>query len=256
MAKKKLDPKAKAKRQKIIAGVGGVLLLGLLAFQIPKTLKMMNQNQNPPTTTSATSTTPASGAGAPLAPPSLGGSAAPASSVAPSSSGLNEGVAPGPTAGQLVSFSRFSTKDPFAQQVQSSCAVDSTSGSATSASCPAAPSTPASSPAKTTPTPTTPTTGVVTPTPSTPSVTFASRTTATISVNGVAGTVKVGAGFPQTQPIFQLVSLTRTSAKISIAGGTLEGGAPTVTLTKGKQLTLMNTADGSRYVLKLLATAA
>jgi len=68
--------------------------------------------------------------------------------------------------------------------------------------------------------------------------------------------VKLGAAFPQTQPIFQLVSLTRTSAKITIAGGTLEGGAPTVTLTKGKQLTLMNTADGSRYALKLLATAA
>ena len=105
--------------------------------------------------------------------------------------------------------------------------------------------------------PTTPTARVVTPsTPSTSSVSFASRTTATISVNGVVGLVKVGAGFPQTQPIFQLVSLTRTSAKITIAGGTLEGGAPTVTLTKGKQLTLMNTADGSRYALKLLATAA
>ncbi len=254
MAKKKLDPKAKAKRQKIIAGVGGVLLLGLLAFQIPKTLKMMNQNQNPPKTTSAASTTPAAGSGAPLAPPSLAGSGSPVTSATPSSSGLADGAAPGPTAGQLVSFSRFSTKDPFAQQLQSSCAVDSTSGPATSAACAAAPSRPASSPSKRTPT--TPTTGVVTPTPSTPSVSFASRTTATISVNGVAGNVKVGAGFPQTQPIFQLVSLTRTSAKITIAGGTLEGGAPTVTLTKGKQLTLMNTADGSRYVLKLLATAA
>jgi hypothetical protein len=255
MAKKKLDPKAKAKRQKIIAGVGGVLLLGLLAFQIPKTLKMMNQNQNPPTTTSATPTTPAPGSGAPLAPPSLAGSGSPVSSATPSSSGLDEGVAPSPTAGQLVSFSRFTTKDPFAQQLQSSCAVDSTSGPATSASCAAAPSAPAPSPSKRMPT--TPTARVVTPsTPSTSSVSFASRTTATISVNGVVGLVKVGAGFPQTQPIFQLVSLTRTSAKITIAGGTLEGGAPTVTLTKGKQLTLMNTADGSRYALKLLATAA
>jgi hypothetical protein len=253
MAKKKLDPKAKAKRQKIIAGVGGVLLLGLLAFQIPKTLKMMNQNQNPPTTTSATSTTPDAGSGAPLAPPSLDGSSPSTSATQSSSSGLSDGAAPGPTAGQLVSFSRFSTKDPFAQQVQSSCAVDSASGPTTSASCAAASSAPASTPSKT---PATPTTGVVSPPPAPPSVTFAARTTATISVNGVVGIVKIGAGFPQTQPIFQLVSLTRTSAKITIAGGTLEGGAPTVTLTKGKQLTLMNTADGSRYVLKLLATAA
>jgi len=254
MAKKTFDPKAKAKRQKIIAAVGGVLLLGLLAFQIPKTLKMMNQNQNPPATTSA-KTTPTPPTGAPLAPPSLAGASPTAPSTTPNSgSGVTEGAAPGPTSGQLVSFSRFSTKDPFAQQVQASCAVDSTSGPATSASCAATPSAHTTSPSKTTPT--TPTTGIVTLTPSKPSVTFASRTTATISVNGVVGIVKVGAGFPQTQPIFQLVSLTRTSAKITIAGGTLEGGAPTVTLTKGKQLTLMNTADGSRYVLRLLATAA
>ena len=44
MAKKKFDPKAKAKRQKMIAAVGGVLLLGLLAFQVPRTMKMLKQN--------------------------------------------------------------------------------------------------------------------------------------------------------------------------------------------------------------------
>jgi hypothetical protein len=30
---KKIDPKAKAKKQKIYAAIGGVLLLGLLAFR-------------------------------------------------------------------------------------------------------------------------------------------------------------------------------------------------------------------------------
>ncbi len=39
---KSFDPKAKAKRQKIIAAAGGVLLLGLLAFQVPRTMKMLH----------------------------------------------------------------------------------------------------------------------------------------------------------------------------------------------------------------------
>jgi hypothetical protein len=42
------------------------------------------------------------------------------------------------------------------------------------------------------------------------------------------------------------------SVKISIVGGSYESGAPTVTLEQGKTLTLVNTADGVRYVLKLL----
>jgi len=55
--------------------------------------------------------------------------------------------------------------------------------------------------------------------------------------------------------VFSLVSLNESSAKIGIAGGSYESGAATVTLTKGKTVTLMNTADGSRYVLRLVAAA-
>ena len=39
---KKIVSQAKAKRQKIYAGVGGVILLAVLAFQVPRTLKMMH----------------------------------------------------------------------------------------------------------------------------------------------------------------------------------------------------------------------
>ena len=55
--------------------------------------------------------------------------------------------------------------------------------------------------------------------------------------------------------IFKLVSLTKNGAKIAIAGGSLDNGAPTVTLTKGKPVTLMNTADGTRYVLRLVSVS-
>ena len=42
MAKKHVDPlKAKQKKQKIIAAVLGVAFLGLMAFQVPRVMKMM-----------------------------------------------------------------------------------------------------------------------------------------------------------------------------------------------------------------------
>ena len=76
-----------------------------------------------------------------------------------------------------------------------------------------------------------------------------------ISVNGAPETVQAGGTFPASDPYFKLVSLTKKGAKISIAGGSLANGAPTVTLTKNKPLTLMNTADGTRYVLRLVSVS-
>lgn len=83
----------------------------------------------------------------------------------------------------------------------------------------------------------------------------AASTTAVISVNGAPESVEVGGTFPTADPYFKLVSLTKKAARISIAGGSLENGAPTVTLTRSKALTLMNTADGTRYVLRLVSAS-
>jgi hypothetical protein len=55
--------------------------------------------------------------------------------------------------------------------------------------------------------------------------------------------------------MFVLVSLTTTIAKVGIADGALDTGSPTVTLKKGKKLTLQNTVDGARYELLLIATS-
>jgi hypothetical protein len=62
---------------------------------------------------------------------------------------------------------------------------------------------------------------------------------------------------PTVVPLFHLVSVTAHTATISIAGGSYATGAPTVTLKENKPVTLMNTADGTRYtlVLKPLGTA-
>ena len=45
--------------------------------------------------------------------------------------------------------------------------------------------------------------------------------------------------------------MTRHTATISIAGGSYATGAATVTLRENKPVTLMNTADGTRYTLVL-----
>ena len=247
---KKIDPKAKAKRQKIYAGVGGVILLAVLAFQVPRTLKMMHpadaSSSSPPPATTTGSTA------APISAPSLsGGNTATAAAAAPGGDGITDPDAvPAPQSGQLLAFGLFRSKDPFVQQLK----LNGAAGAAGATPAPAGPTgskgpatgggsggsagaTRTIAPAK----------GPATPT--------APPTSAMISVNGAPEPVQVGGTFPATDPFFKLVSLTKKGAKISIAGGSLANGAPTVTLTKNKPLTLMNTADGTRYVLRLVSVS-
>lgn len=240
---KKIDPKAKAKKQKIYAAIGGVLLLGLLAFQVPRTMKMLhppNANDAAATTPAATTTT-----SGPIAAPSLSGGNASAVSASVAAGGLGDPDAlPLPQSGQLLTFGRFRTKDPFAQQLTLTCV---SSSDPAAAACPSG--SPTGTPPKTTP-PATSSNG--TPTGSAPPAN-AARTTAVILVNGASQSVQVGSQFPTSDPAFRLVSLTATTAKVGIAGGTFENGGQTVTLKKNKPLTLMNTADGMRYVLRLVS---
>jgi hypothetical protein len=83
-------------------------------------------------------------------------------------------------------------------------------------------------------------------------------------VNGTLMSVVVGTDFPQptssnpsAQPLFHLISLNTRSAKISIVGGSYSSGAAAATLYVNKPLTLMNTADGTKYrlILKPQGTA-
>jgi hypothetical protein len=258
MAKKKFDPKAKAKRQKVMLAVGSVLLLGLLAFQVPRTMKMMksptaSSSSSPPTT--STSTTAGS---TPLAPPSLDGSSTAttsASTAVSTASQSTDGVSDPsnplpPSSGQLVSFSKFKSKDPFHQQI-SDCGSDSTP---TGASCGSntASATPKAVSAQKPSSGSTPSASLFTGGSKPPG---AKLTRATISVNGVATSVNVGRSFPAAAPVFTLVSLTSGAAKIGIAGGSYENGAAAISVTKGQAVTLMNTADGTRYVLRFVSAA-
>jgi hypothetical protein len=245
---KKIDPKAKAKKQKIIAGIGGVLLLGLLAFQVPRTMKMLH----PPNANESASSAPSTAATTtgPIAAPSLSGGNATAASASVGGDGISDPDAvPLPESGQLLAFGRFRTKDPFVQQLRLNCASGDCASTSTS-----------SSPAKGgTSTPPASKAGTGSSAPSSagrtaaPPVATAAPTSAAISVNGAAQTVQVGGTFPTPDPAFTLVSFSRQGARIGIAGGSLQNGKATVTLKKGKPLTLMNTADGTRYVLRLLS---
>ena len=250
---KTFDPKAKAKRQKIIAAVGGVLLLGLLAFQVPRTMKMLNQS-NASASDSSASTTVSVTVSGPIAAPSLSGGNATmsASNVAPG--GLSDPSAVSTAnSGQLLAFSRFRTKDPFAQQINVACASASGESSASSSSCESSSSSkPSAGSSSSTPSGgATGGGGSTTTAPAPPS----KPTTAVLAVNGASEEVKVGGNFPASNPTFVLVSLTKTTAQIGIAGGSLEGKKQTVTLKKGVPLTLMNTADGTRYVLRLVSVS-
>jgi hypothetical protein len=239
MAKKHVDPlKAKQKKQKIILAVLGVAFLGLMAFQVPRVMKMLHPAP-PPVASSSTSTT-ATPAGTPsLAAPTLSGAENPGAAT----TGATAALATAPTStvqeGQLASFSRFASKDPFSQQLSDKPA-SSPSSSGTSSGGGTATSGGSTVPGNA-------------PTPG----------SAVISVNGTLYTVTTKTDFPQptstdaTPALFHLVSVTAHTATISIVGGSYATGAATVTLKENKAVTLMNTADGTRYtlILKPLGTA-
>jgi hypothetical protein len=231
---KRFDPKAKAKKQKIIAAVLGVVFLGVIVFQAPTILGMFGGGS------STTQSEPAPAAPQPAAPaaPAPGVPAAPAAPAAPSAQLVDSDLAPTPSVGQLVTFDRFESKDPFVQQVGNG---DGSGGTA-------AP--PADNGDQGAPPPDAGDQNQQPPPPPAP----ARAQSARISINGAATDVSVSGTFPEGDPIFKLVSLTKTTAKVGIVGGTYASGTQTITLKKGgKPVTLMNTADGTTYVLRLIS---
>jgi len=260
MARRPPDPKvAKARRQKKIVIGASLALVLLLAVQVPKTLKMLNPKTTaapPPALTAPSATTPT-----PAPPPTStdDGAAAPVAS----STGLDDTeTAPVADQGQLIAFERFAAKDPFSQQVSLSGGATDTSGGTTDLdTLPATPGdTPGVAPAEIgdtggpgTTTGTDAETGFTTDTGATTTEAPVATST-TVSVNGEAEAVATGDDFPAAGPLFTLAKLAKDgkSVEIGVAGGKLATGGATVTLTRGKPLTLMNTADGTRYTLVLL----
>jgi hypothetical protein len=234
---------AKDKRAKKLAVGGAVLLAVVIAFEVPKVLKHGGSSSSAPP---AATTTAA--AGAPTAPATAPATTPPgtaAAAVLPTTTGSTKlpdsDQAPKRSKSQLYTFSRFAGKDPFVQQVtdlaagqpdaETTAAVTHSAASAPATAAPASSSGPQTSSART----------------------LAKSGAVTISVNGKIQTVRLGASFPSSNPLFRLVSVVRGVAKVGIANGSYASGTQTVALTAGKTLTLVDTSTGAHYKLRLVS---
>jgi hypothetical protein len=247
---KRIDPKAKAKRQKIMAIGGAVVLVGLLAIQVPRTMKMLNATAPPPRSSASAPATPVPGADPSVLP--TPGAAVAATPAQPNGTLIDSDAPPAPEAGQLVSFGRFASKDPFVEQIDDSGASPGGSGGAGGGG--SAGSGGGGSGGGSAGSGGSADGGIVGRTDNGGSTPTGTVGGAVIAVNGVEEAVSVKKEFPAEAPVFVLVSVTRAEARVAIAGGAFASGAPTVTLRLGKPLTLVNTADGVRYELKLVKT--
>ena len=228
------NAKAKEKKQKIILGVAGVLLLGLVAIQGPKFMKLVKGSSPAATaTTTASSTT--------------------SSTTAVVSTSAHSSLAA--SSDKLSSLRLFRAKDPFAPLVS-----DTAAAAPAPASTPAPTPTPAPAPAPT-PAP------VVTLSPATASgplfgtvapVSKGSKSkslpTARIVLNGKPAQIALGKTFPASKPVFRLAGVLPGSISIALADGSLADGSSALKLRNGQSTTLMNTADRHRYTIKLVAT--
>lgn len=230
---------AKARKQKIILAAAGVALVAMAVIQVPK---LMKSDSQPAASTAApipaAAATPTATATAVVVSSTtrtfkpaayVAGVALPGGSVAV--------VAKNPS--KLVSFTLFEAKDPFVQQVGDETGT-------TQSAAPAASSTETAAPA----------------TGGEPAATGDAGTSAapplpviyaTVMFDGKPQQLQVKQKFPKGDPLFVLVSLKKKQAKIGVAGGSFEDGQ-NVTLTLGKKLTLLDTATGVRYELKLVYT--
>ena len=243
---KKIDPKAKAKKQKIYAAVGGVLLLGLLAFQVPRTMKMLH----PPNVDSAASD--CSRFDYPDERPDRG-------PVAERRQRdrrvgfrwLRRARRPrrgtGPAVRAAACFRPLSHQGPLYAAAQAAVRLDrrrrrcrvreGRAGYQHSAREDADLRQVAQRPYR-----------------------HGASDCRRAHDGGHPGQRQVrecpsGRSVPGTDPAFTLVSVTAATAKVGIAGGSFENGSQTVKLKKNKPLTLMNTADGTRYVLRFVSVS-
>jgi hypothetical protein len=210
---------ARERKQKIFVVVGGIVLLGLLAFQLPKLLGGSGSAAAPP----AAETT-----GGESEPGTSGTTATPVALV-----DTDRPLVLGP--GHVRSFSSFKLKDPFVQQIVERKVTDirSSAGRRASAS---------KSPARR----------------KAPSRSFsvgqAAAGATILSVNGIRHVLEPGGFFPASDPVFVLVS-EQPGAKtvvVGLRGGKYRNGERRLTLRVGKRIVIVNSTTRARYRLVLV----
>ena len=239
----------RVRRQKIFIAVGSVVLLAVLGFELPK---MMGGK----------------GGSEAVAPTTVAAVVPGAAPVVPAGKLPNtDQVVVVRDSNQLISFGLFKSKDPFVQQLSTTPAgaspaptpIPAPAGpTATPSGAPgggSSPATPAVVPPGVVVTPTSGGSGS-TGTPSattTPAAAVPAPTEALIATNGVCERVSVDGTFPTDENIFRLVAIAKNgkSVEVGIVGGSFDNGHSTATLKLGEKITLVNTADGTRYEIVL-----
>jgi hypothetical protein len=235
-----------SKKQLYIVIGGAVVLAILLAIQLPKLLG--GGSEAAPTTSDAVPTSGTTGTpGTTGAPVNVSGSGAVLAGVK-----IVPGVDVEPGEGQLASFSLFKSHDPFVQVVKDTGAAGSQDGEPVGVKVSGGGGGAGGGPKASNGTG-----GGPIVSGGSPGTTAASSqfTTATIWVNGSDESVDVKKKFPKVDPTFVLLALKQKVAKIGVVGGAFTG-AQAITLKMGQSLTLVNTATGARYTLKLLYTGS
>jgi hypothetical protein len=211
---------ARERKQKIFVVIGGIVLLGLLAFQLPKLLGGSDSAAPPPAAAETT--------GGETEPGTPGTTATPVALV-----DTDRPLVLGP--GQFHSFSEFALKDPFVQQIteRKETEIGSSAGASGSASKPRA-------------------------RPKAPSRSFsvgeAAAGATILSVNGIRHVLEPGGFFPASDPVFVLVS-EQPGAKtvvVGLRGGKYENGDRRTRLRVGKQIVIVNSTTRARYRLVLV----
>jgi hypothetical protein len=195
--------KAKEAKQKKLLLLLLPLFLGLVAWQGPKMYKALFAQPAPEATPAAT--TPASTVpGAPATAPE-----APAQGLADSD------PLPTPGSHQLLSFSRFTARNPFIAP----------GGGTPPASGEDAPP---------------------------PSGTSQLTNTAVIEVNGQSEEVVYGAAFPTADPVFRLANVTESGVEVGLASGSFDDGRQTVAIAVGEQVQLVGD-NGTSYTVRVVS---
>ncbi len=241
MARAKDARKAKERKQKIVLAVAGVLLVGLLAIQGPKFLKLMKGGSSAATAATTTSSTTVS-------------------ATATASTTVQSSVAAGSDKLSSLRVFRASAKDPFVPLVSDAApAAPAPSPAAAAPPVPAAVRARAAKP-KPTPASSAPASGpffgtVDTTTPAKPATAArAGLPTAQIRLNGTTVRVALGQSFPSKKPVFRLAGFQSGGVSIALVEGSLADGASALKLRMGQSLTLVNTSNNVRYAIKLVAT--
>jgi hypothetical protein len=209
--------KAKEAKQKKLLLVLAPVFLALAVWQGPKMYGALFGGSKPPEAVPAAATTPAPATPAPAG-------AAPAD--APPGMLADTDVPPEANTTKLISFSRFTGRDPFLSPYPDSGGAPSPSPPAPTAPAPGGTGTGGNGEEQ--------------------------ELTALLEVNGVSQTVSVGEEFPASDPTFTLVALSLEGATIGVVQGMFEGGEETIEIEVGEEVTLVAAPESTEYVVKLV----